>query len=94
MATTDERLDLLAHALADPTRRRIVERLTASPGQTTGQLSGAAPQLTRFAVMKHVDVLRRAGLLRTMNEGRRRRHFPEVGGLAALRAWLDGLPGA
>jgi len=91
MTTTRADLDRLAHAVADPTRRQLIERLLASPGLTTGQLATSAPQLTRFAVMKHLDVLRRTGLLRTMGDGRQRRHYLEAGGLDALRAWLDSL---
>jgi DNA-binding transcriptional ArsR family regulator len=91
MTTADNDLDRLAHAVADPTRRRIIERLLASPGLTTGQLATSAPQVTRFAVMKHLEVLRTTGLLRTMSDGRRRRHYLEQGGLDALRAWLEGL---
>ncbi len=93
MMSDDVRLDALGGAIADPTRRRIVERLIASPGLATGDLAKVAPHLTRFAVMKHLDVLRRAGLVRTMSDGRRRRHYPEPGAMGPLRHWLAGLPG-
>jgi hypothetical protein len=39
--------------------------------------------------MKHVDVLRRAGLVRTMADGRRRRHYLEPQALTPLRDWLS-----
>ena len=58
-------------ALADPTRRRILDLLRDGPQQTTF-LVDAFPDLSRFAVIKHLDVLREAGLVRTRSEGRRR----------------------
>ncbi|HEX5467393.1 MAG TPA: helix-turn-helix domain-containing protein [Candidatus Limnocylindrales bacterium] len=85
-----EQLDLLARAIADPTRRRILERLAREPGATTGELAALAPGLTRFATIKHLEVLRQAGLLRTMSEGRRRRHYAETAALGPLREWLAG----
>jgi len=82
------RLDAICHGLADPTRRAILAHLAASPGATTAQLATVAPALSRFAVMKHLEVLRRAGLVRSMDEGRRRRHYREPTALAPLLAWL------
>lgn len=77
-----------ARAIADPTRRRILERLGERPGSTTGELAAAAPGFTRFAVIKHLDVLRSAGLVRTMADGRRRRHYAETAAFGPLRDWL------
>jgi len=57
-------------ALSDPTRRSILERLREAPC-TTGELAAAFPQ-SRFAVMKHLDVLVRAGLVVVRREGRER----------------------
>jgi DNA-binding transcriptional ArsR family regulator len=74
--------------LADPTRRALLERITDSPGITTGELRSSAPGLTRWAVMKHLAILRAAGLLHTMAEGRHRRHYPDLAGLEPLRTWL------
>jgi DNA-binding transcriptional ArsR family regulator len=91
MKTADEaRLDTICRAVADPTRRAILRRLAAEPGATTGDLAAGAPSLTRFAVMKHLAALRDAGLVRTMSQGRRRRHYAEPEGLAPLRSWLAG----
>lgn len=90
MPTTDEsRLGAICHALADPTRRAILGQLSTAPGTTTAELAAVAPTISRFAVMKHLEVLRRAGLVRTMDEGRRRRHYREAAALEPLRAWLD-----
>jgi DNA-binding transcriptional ArsR family regulator len=84
----DTALDAVCHALADPTRRAILRHLATSPGATTAELAALAPAITRFAVMKHIEVLRRADLLRSMDEGRRRRHYPEPAAVRPLRAWL------
>jgi DNA-binding transcriptional ArsR family regulator len=84
----DARLDAICHALADPTRRAILRHLADAPGATTAELATLAPSISRFAVMKHLEVLRRADLLRSMDEGKRRRHYPEPAALRPLRAWL------
>ena len=88
-AGENRRLDVLCRALADPTRRRILDRLATTPGATTSDLVALAPAISRFAVMKHLRVLREANLVRTMDEGRRRRHYREAAALEPLRVWLD-----
>jgi predicted transcriptional regulator len=92
LAPADERLDALSHAVADSTRRRIIRHLRSRAGATTAELATLAPTMTRFAVMKHLEVLRRADIVRTMADGRRRRHYLEPTALDPLRAWLE--PGA
>ena len=57
-------------ALAEPTRRRILDLLRGRP-RTTGELSDAF-EVTRFAVMKHLDVLEQAGLVVVRRRGRER----------------------
>ncbi len=84
----DERLDFVCRALADATRRRIFTDLGREPGLTTVQLSARLPRMTRWAVMKHLAVLRDAGLVQTLPEGRRRRHYRVERGLEPLRGWL------
>jgi DNA-binding transcriptional ArsR family regulator len=64
-------LDAIWKALADGTRRQILDFLRAEP-RTTSEIVAQFPQLTRFGVMKHIDVLRSAGLIHTREEGRRR----------------------
>ena len=64
-------LDHVWKALSDPTRRAILEALRDGP-RTTTELVELFPGLTRFAVMKHMDVLREAGLMLTRAEGRKR----------------------
>jgi DNA-binding transcriptional ArsR family regulator len=67
---TDE-LDIVWKALSDPTRRAILDLLRDGP-RTTTQIVEAFPHLSRFGVMKHIDVLRDAALIDTREEGRQR----------------------
>lgn len=64
-----EDLDLAWRALADPTRRAILDLLRRSP-KTTNEIVERIPDLSRFGVMKHLAVLREAGLVHTREEGR------------------------
>lgn len=64
-------LDHVWKALADPTRRKILDLLRDGPQQTT-EVVARFPGLSRFGVMKHLDVLREAGLVKTRTEGRLR----------------------
>lgn len=67
----DNDLDPVWKALADPTRRAILDLLHQGPRVTT-EIVEAFPHLSRFGVMKHIDVLRDAGLILTREEGRQR----------------------
>ena len=64
-------LDGVWKALSDPTRRAILDLLRESP-RTTTEIVESFPNLTRFGVMKHIDVLRNAGLINTREKGRQR----------------------
>lgn len=64
-------LDQVWKALADETRRTILDFLRSGPKPTTAIVE-QFPDLTRFAVMKHLDVLRQATLVLTREEGRQR----------------------
>jgi len=78
-------------ALADPTRRRIWERIARRPhsvGELTRGLGVSQP-----AVSQHLAVLRRARLVRARAEGRRRIYTPDPAGVVALRAYLDRMWG-
>lgn len=89
MATTESAdLDRLLRALADPTRRRILQLLAQRPGMTTKEIAGHIHGMTRWGVMKHLAVLGDAGLVQTLPEGRRRRHFREGAALKPLQDWL------
>lgn len=61
-------------ALADPTRRAILDALFDTDGQTVGQLADLFPEVTRFAVMKHLAVLEEADLVATEKVGREKHH--------------------
>jgi DNA-binding transcriptional ArsR family regulator len=66
-----EDLDQIWKALADETRRTILDFLRSGPKPTT-VIVEQFPDLSRFAVMKHLDVLRQAALVVTREEGRQR----------------------
>jgi DNA-binding transcriptional ArsR family regulator len=82
-------LDDILRALADPTRRELLRAVMRQPGLSTAQLVGRTDGMTRWGVMKHIAVLRAAGLVQTMAQGRHRRHFPEPAALRPLREWLE-----
>ena len=60
-------------ALADPSRRLLLDRLFERDGQTLGELTAHLPDMTRFGVMRHLGVLEAAGLISTRKEGREKR---------------------
>ncbi len=64
-------LDVVWKALSDPTRRSILDHLRKGP-LTTTEIVAQFPAITRFGVMKHLTVLRDAGLVQDRWEGRRR----------------------
>jgi DNA-binding transcriptional ArsR family regulator len=64
-------LDPVWKALSDPTRRAILDLLRQG-SRTTTEIVDEFPHLTRFGTMKHIDVLREAGLIETREEGRQR----------------------
>lgn len=72
-------------------RRAVFEAIASQPGITTSQLTSRASSITRWAVMKHLTVLREAGLIQTMATGRLRRHYAEQAALGPLRDWLNQL---
>jgi DNA-binding transcriptional ArsR family regulator len=67
--------DLVFKALADPTRRLLLDRLFEHDGMTLGELAAEVPDLTRFGVMKHLGVLEQAGLVVTRKQGRHKHHY-------------------
>src|SRR5229473_1481248 len=66
-----DKLDIVWKALSDPTRRAILDLLRDGP-RTTTEIVESSPHLTRFGVMKHLDVLREAQLVQTTESGRQR----------------------
>lgn len=67
-------MDEVFRALADPTRRSLLDGLFKQDGQTLSALEGRLP-MTRFGVMKHLKVLEEAGLVVTKKRGREKLHF-------------------
>ena len=67
-------MDEVFKALADPTRRSLLDELHEEDGQTLGALESRLP-MTRFGVMKHLRVLEEAGLITTKRRGREKLHF-------------------
>jgi uncharacterized protein YndB with AHSA1/START domain/DNA-binding transcriptional ArsR family regulator len=70
-------MDDVFKALADPTRRSLLDELYKQDGQTLTALEGRLP-MTRFGVMKHLRVLEDAGLVTTKKRGREKLHFLNV----------------
>jgi len=67
-------MDEVFRALADPTRRSLLDALFAQDGQTLSSLAGRL-SMTRFGVMKHLKVLEQSGLVVTRRRGREKLHF-------------------
>jgi DNA-binding transcriptional ArsR family regulator len=67
-------MDLVFKALADPTRRKMLDRLHADNGQTLGELCGRLA-MTRQAVTKHLVLLEEANLVATVRRGREKLHY-------------------
>ena len=67
-------MDEVFRALADPTRRSILDALFEHDGQTVQALCNRSPAMTRFGVMKHLAVLEDANLVTTMRVGRTKQH--------------------
>jgi DNA-binding transcriptional ArsR family regulator len=86
---SDEMLEVLV-ALADPMRRRILDELAAQGGGTASTLSAELP-VTRQAVVKHLAILDRAGLVTSSRSGREVRYLLVPRRLDATAQWLAGL---
>src|SRR5213595_3962996 len=70
-------MDEVFRALADPTRRSLLDELFEADGQTLSELEQRLP-MTRFGVMKHLKVLEEAGLVVAKRRGREKLHFLNV----------------
>ena len=84
-----DKLDPVFKALADATRRRLLDRLHADNGQTLGRLCGHLA-MTRQAVTKHLAVLERAHLVVTLWRGREKLHYLNPEPIEAIAdRWID-----
>ena len=91
MTAADEHdTDRVITAIADPSRRRILDTLRRDDGASIGELTLALAPLGRHAVLKHVAHLERAGLVTTRKTGRERRcHLNAVPIVALAERWID-----
>ena len=86
MADDDDRV---FKALADPTRRFLLDRLFTRDGRTLTELESEL-EMTRFGVMKHLRVLEEAGLVTTRKVGRARLHYLNPVPIRELHdRWID-----
>ncbi len=85
-----DEMDAVFRALADPTRRLLLDALFTSDAQTAGELCARVPDMTRFGVTKHLGVLEDAGLITTQRSGRSKLHHlnPVPIGMVADR-WIS-----
>jgi DNA-binding transcriptional ArsR family regulator len=79
--------DAVFAALADPTRRRLIERLAGGGSATASALAAELP-ITRQAVTKHLRTLARARLVRPRRVGRETRYTFEPGPLSDAAGWI------
>ncbi|MFL5560990.1 MAG: ArsR/SmtB family transcription factor [Gemmatimonadaceae bacterium] len=81
--------DRVFKALADPTRRHLLDRLYKRDGRTLSELESEV-EMTRFGVMKHLRVLEDAGLVVTKRVGREKLHFLNVVPIRLVHdRWID-----
>lgn len=89
MITNDD-MDLVFHALAHQTRRRILDLVRDRPGQSVGELAKTF-DVSRIAIMNHLKVLEEAGLLVSQKDGRSRRLYLNAMPIQAIHErWIDG----
>lgn len=86
----DALIEVVLAALADPTRRRILNGLSAAGGATATLLAQDLP-VTRQAVVKHLTVLHEAGLVVARKAGREVRYSVAPAPLAATARWMTEL---
>jgi uncharacterized protein YndB with AHSA1/START domain/DNA-binding transcriptional ArsR family regulator len=82
--------EMVFRALADDSRRLLLDRLFERDGQTLSELEAALPAMTRFGVMKHLRVLESAGLVMPRRVGREKHHYLNPVPIRRIHArWLD-----
>lgn len=75
-------------AVADPTRREVLDRLRTSGPLSISEIAEGLP-MTRQAVTKHLDTLAESGLVRVTRAGRERLHELDAEPLRAVQGWLE-----
>lgn len=86
----EERVDLVFGALADPTRRHLIELLAAEPGATATGLAATLP-ISRQAVAKHLKLLGEAGLVCSHRRGREALFELDPEPLGEAVAWIGSV---
>jgi DNA-binding transcriptional ArsR family regulator len=81
-------VELVFKALADPHRRHLLDVLAQTDGQTLAELCAHLP-MTRFGVMKHLNILEEAGLITTRKVGREKRHYLNPAPIRDVAAWVE-----
>ncbi|MEM9938457.1 MAG: helix-turn-helix transcriptional regulator [Pseudomonadota bacterium] len=88
MITNDD-MDQVFHALAHTTRRQILDLLRDRPGQGVGEMAKSF-DVSRIAVMNHLNVLEQAGLIISKKDGRSRRLYLNAMPIQAIHErWID-----
>ena len=86
-------MDLVFKALADPTRRLLLDRLNEAPGQTLSELIDGL-DMRRQSATKHIAILESAGLVNCEWHGREKRHYLNPVPIAEIgRRWIDKFSG-
>jgi DNA-binding transcriptional ArsR family regulator len=88
MPNRSDRVDQVFKALADPTRRQVIERLVSGPASTSELAAPFAMALPSFT--QHLAVLEGAGLVASDKQGRVRTYRLAPSGLDAAEGWLSG----
>jgi DNA-binding transcriptional ArsR family regulator len=89
-ATASDRIDSVAHALADSTRRGLL-RLVRDDELAAGELAEQFPGISRPAVSQHLRVLEHAGLVSIRPDGNRRLYLARTEGLADVWQFIDDM---
>jgi DNA-binding transcriptional ArsR family regulator len=89
-AATPDRIDRVAHALADPTRRGLL-RLVRDDERPAGELAASFPHMSRPAVSQHLRLLHDAGLVSVRAVGNRRLYRAETEGLTGMWEFIDSM---
>jgi len=87
MIETAVNLDRMFEALADPTRRAMVERLSRAPASVS-ELAAPLP-MSLPAVVQHLQVLEKSGLITTQKLGRTRTCTIDTGALSQVEKWIN-----
>ena len=86
-------MDAVFKALADPTRRALLDRLMAEPGMTLTELVDGL-DMRRQSATRHVAILESAGLVTSQRVGREKRHYLNPVPIADIgRRWIDKFSG-